>query len=110
MSNIHQANAQANGWEFEYAAALFLFLKYSHLIKEIGVEKDEDIRITKNDGHFIVAQAKSSLETKEIFEKSHYKEVYKSLLSLSETGLNNIDKYIIITNHRNPFGNESTNF
>lgn len=107
MSNKHQANAQANGWNFEYAAALFLFLEYSKTIKAIGLEKDEDIILLKNNGHYIVAQAKSSLENKKIYEESHYPEIKKSLLSLSDVKLENIDKYVAINNFRDPFGKDS---
>lgn len=105
----HQANAPSNGWIFEYAAALFLFLQYSQITQEIGVEKDDDIIIKKADGHYIVAQAKSSLENDDIYSKSHHQAIKNSFRTLSDTGIDDavVDEYITINNFRNPFGEDS---
>lgn len=109
MSNNHQANAVSNGWNFEYAAALFLFLQYIAEIDEIGIEKEEDIVLKLKNQHHVVAQSKSSLETDEIYNKSHYSEIHKSLDTLNSASieLDNIDEYISINNYRKPFGNDS---
>ena len=103
-SRDRNAYGQSNGWLFEYAAALFLFIKNVGAVKEIGLEKGEDIVIKKKDDHFIVAQAKSTVVMEDIYRNSQYDNIYKSLESLSDVTIEQVDEYIMINNYRKPFG------
>lgn len=45
LTNKYSANASANGYEFEYAAALIIYLEHIKTVKFFGVEKKDDIYI-----------------------------------------------------------------
>lgn len=93
-----------NGWNFQVAAAIYIFLNYLKDTKVIGLEKSEDIEIVLNNGKTLFAQAKSSLVPDNIENKAHYTEIYESLRTLE--GRVNVEKLIIIFNFYKPFGKD----
>lgn len=107
MARTSDAVGQSNGWLFEYAAGLFLFLKNISTVKQIGLEKGEDIVIKKKDNHYIVAQAKSTIVPEDIYRNAQYDNIFKSLDTLSKVTLDSVDEYIMINNFRRPFGNDT---
>lgn len=107
MGNVHQANGSSNGWLFEYAAGLFLFLSFIGNVKQIGLEKDEDIVLIKNDNKKVVAQAKSTLSVHDIYHTGQYNNLYNSLNTLSSQNNPDVDELIMINNFRKPFGEDT---
>ena len=106
LINRYSANASANGYEFEYAAALMIYLEHIKTVKFFGVEKKEDIYLELINGNKIYAQAKSSLESDAI-ASTHFDEIFESLRTLSE---NNEDasKLISVFNFFRPFGSNDS--
>ena len=106
--NQHSVPHLVNGWNFQVAAAIYIFLNFLEEAKEIGLEKREDIELKLSDGSSILAQAKSSLVPEQIQNEEHYTEIYKSLKTLSDKSNNSIEirKLISIFNYYKPFGND----
>ena len=106
LTNRYSANASANGYEFEYAAALIVYLEHIKMVKFFGVEKKDDIYLELINGNKIYAQAKSSLEADAI-ASTHFDEIFESLRTLS---VNNEDanKLISIFNYYRPFGSKDS--
>jgi hypothetical protein len=98
-------NAITNGFEFQYAAAIYIFLKYTREIQKIGLETGEDIEaILKNDQR-IFAQAKSSNDGNALYSDDHTSTITDSLKTLSHNK-GNIRELISIFNFHKPFGNK----
>lgn len=102
LTNKYSANATANGFEFEYAAALLIYLENIRNADSFGVEKKDDIYLKLKNGDKIYGQAKSSLEPDRIAE-NHFDDIIESIRTLSE---NNDDaiKLISIFNYFKPLG------
>lgn len=108
--NESQATAILNGWEFQYAAALFLLIDNISTYKSVGFEKKEDVVLNRKNNSIDYAQAKSSSSENEIFDLNHYAEIYKSIDTLSKKDHSNCCQSIIIFNYRNPFGDDRKDF
>lgn len=86
-------NAITNGFEFQYASAIYIFLKYAREIQKIGLETGEDIEaILKNDQR-IFAQAKSSNDGNALHIDDHTSTVVNSKLIFEK-----IKKSIMLVN------------
>jgi len=98
-------NAITNGFEFQYASAIYIFLKYAREIQKIGLETGEDIEaILKNDQR-IFAQAKSSNDGNALHIDDHTSTVVNSMKTLSKHQ-GNIRELISIFNFHKPFGSK----
>ena len=95
LTNKYSANASANGYEFEYAAALIIYLEHIIMVKFFGVEKKDDIYLELINGNKIYAQAKSSLEADAI-ASTHFDEIFESLRTLSENIKSSKSNHLII--------------
>lgn len=106
LTNKTSANAVANGFEFEFAAALLIYLEHLKEAKLIGTEKKDDIYLVLKNGDKVYGQAKSSLEADAI-ANTHFPEIIDSLRTLAK---NNDDakKLISIFNFYRPFGDRDS--
>ena len=104
-----RANAVLFGFDFQRNAAIVLMLENIKDLHTIRLEGNyEDIELTLDNGHKILAQAKAV--EKSSFDFSHVREnLKKSLISLSE-GSQKVDaqQLIFITNSPNPFNDEDS--
>jgi hypothetical protein len=101
------ASASLSGWNFQVAAAIYIFLTMIKEVTEIGLEKTEDIELILKNGKVVFAQAKSSLSPDEIELNSHYPEINKAFSTLEGREECLIEKLIIIFNYYKPFGNDA---
>lgn len=92
----NDASASSFGWDFQYNAGIFLFLKYIKNATDIKIEsKLQDIEITLSNGSKILAQAKSAQDYTIASDK---KEKFKdAIISLSRISKNN-NQLIYISN------------
>lgn len=99
-TNASSANAQSNGWTFQYVAALVIYLENMNRAVSFCVEGTDDIVLYLKDGK-IAAQAKSGLSQDSITDL-HFEEIMESIRTLS---LNNDSKELIsISNFHAPLG------
>jgi len=92
------------GWEFQFAAAIHIFLSFVEDVLTIKIEgAEEDIELTLNNNHLIYSQAKC---VSDIEDHSNVKSNFeKAIRTLSKAGSGKaISKLIYITNTNNPFG------
>ena len=101
-TNSSSANAQSNGWTFQYVAALVVFLENMGVAKQFCVEGTEDIVIILNNNEKICAQAKSSLEQDDIVSP-HFDKIMDSIETLSAN--KDAVQLISISNFHKPLGN-----
>lgn len=103
--------AGANGNVFQVEAAIYLYLENINNCKYISVEDADDIRITlKDSNEEIIAQAKSSLDSK--ISANHSSDIYNSFASFSRcknSGVVAIE-YCCVFNYTNPFGDSNFTF
>ncbi|MBQ7642115.1 MAG: hypothetical protein IJS83_06560 [Acholeplasmatales bacterium] len=104
-TNDSSANAQSNGWTFQYVAALVIFLEHMQQAKCFCVEGTDDIVVFLKDDKKICAQAKSSLN-QDIICQIHFESIYESIRTLSVN--NDADKLISVFNYHKPFGNNDS--
>lgn len=109
-NRISQVNHEVFGWDFQYVAALYLFVDDLSCYQAIGFEKKEDIVLLRKDGKYDYAQAKAAYVSDEIKLKSHYSEIVKSLKTLSNKQLENSNTLTCIFNFSNPYGEDSKDF
>lgn len=101
------ASPSLNGWNFQVAAAIYLFLSFMKDVSEIGLEKTEDIELIMKNKKIIYAQAKSSLVSDEIESESHYTEINKAMSTLEGRDNSLIEKLLVIFNYYKPFGKDT---
>ncbi len=105
--NNSSANAQSNGWTFEYAAALIIYLENMNDATSFCVEGSDDIVVCLKNSK-IVAQAKSSLKQDEIIA-NHFSEIIESIRTLAQN--DDAVELISISNFHAPLGqNDSFSF
>lgn len=101
--NSSSANAQSNGWTFQYVAALVVFLENMGLAKQFCVEGTEDIVVILKNNEKICAQAKSGLDQDSIVSL-HFDRIMLSIETLAA----NTDaiQLISISNFHKPLGDD----
>lgn len=104
-TNSSSANAQSNGWTFQYVAALVIFLENMGKATQFCVEGTEDIVVFLKNNEKICSQAKSGLEQDSIV-KYHFDEIIESIRTLS---LNDDAVQLISTfNFHKPLGDDNS--
>lgn len=103
--NNSSANAQSNGWTFQYVAALVIFLENMKKAKCFCVEGTEDIVVILKDEEKICAQAKSSLD-QDLICGIHFDSIYESIRTLSAN--NDSKELISVFNYHKPFGKDDS--
>lgn len=99
--NSSSANAQSNGWTFQYVAALVVFLENMGLAKQFCVEGTEDIVVVLKNNDKICAQAKSGLDQDAIVSP-HFDKIMASIATLSVNS--DAIQLISISNFHKPLG------
>lgn len=100
--NSSSANAISNGWTFQYAAAMIIFLENMNKAQSFCVEGTDDIVVFLKDGK-ISAQAKCGLEQDSIVA-NHFTEIMESIRTLSSTENKDSLELISISNFHSPLG------
>ena len=100
--NSSSANPQSNGWSFQYAAALIIYLENMNCATCFCVEGTEDIIVNLKNGK-IAAQAKCGLEKDSIIAP-HLEEIVDSIRTLSQNS--DADELISISNFYAPLGRD----
>lgn len=96
------------GMDFQTNAAIVLMLENIKEMSTVRVEGEEDIEIQLNDGSFVLAQAKSVVESSTDFNNVRSK-ARKAVETLSEAAEKlNVKELIYITNSPNPFNDEAS--
>lgn len=96
------------GFDFQTNAAIILMLENMAEMDNIRIEGEEDIQIKLNDGTYILAQAKSVVNSSTDFGNVRTK-AKDALKSLSEAAHKlNARELIYITNSPNPFNDEAS--
>ena len=111
------SSPSGNGWEYQKAAAFYLFLKNLRENKSLNAEgPDQDIEITREDDTCYLAQAKSmianypSKDNKSSYSSGANKHLREGISSLKQAYFRNkarkrkCTKFIYISNIRYPFG------
>ena len=98
------------GLDFQTNAAIVLMLENMQELKTIRMEGFEDIEIGLNDGSYILAQAKSIVNSSTDFSNV-LRNLKHAIESLSDSGCEcpSVKKYIYITNSPNPFSEKHLN-
>ena len=95
------------GFDFQTNAAIVLMLENMAEMKSIRVEGDEDIEIQLNDNSFVLAQAKSVVNSNTDFKNVRSK-AKQAVLSLSRSSYRlKARELVYITNSPNPFNQRS---
>lgn len=102
--NASSANAQSNGWTFQYVAALVIYLENMNMAKSFCVEGSDDIVVYLRDDNNIYAQAKCSLN-QDMIIKNHMNEIMESIRTLS--GQSNPKELISVFNFHKPLGDDN---
>lgn len=101
--NSSSANAQSNGWTFQYVAALVVFLENMGLAKQFCVEGTEDIVVILKNNEKICAQAKSGLDQDAIVSP-HFDRIMASIETLSINS--DAIQLISVSNFHKPLGDD----
>ncbi len=103
------AHATVFGFDFQVNAAIILMVENMTELKSLRLEGDsEDIEIELENGHYILAQAKSIQKSSSDF--SHVRENLKKALTSLSDGAKRVpvDKLILITNSPNPLNEDES--
>ena len=104
ITNSSSANAQSNGWSFQYASALVIYLENMNNAEYFCLESTDDIIVGLKEGK-IAAQAKSGLEQDSIVA-NHFKEISESIRTLSAN--DDANELISIFNFHKPLGDNDS--
>lgn len=101
----HNASPSANGWSFQYSAAICMFVRSCPRVKDISVENTEDVIIRRENENVIYGQAKSSLSADQIQNISHLETIKKALKSLGDNEAEHpSERLYVVFNFQKPFG------
>ena len=96
------------GIDFQTNAAIVLMLENIKEMSTIRVEGEEDIEIQLNDGSYVLAQAKSVVDSSTVFSNVRSK-AKKAVTTLSEAAEKlKVRELIYITNSPNPFNDDAS--
>lgn len=95
-----------NGWNFQVAAAIYVFLNYIRDAEKIGLEKTEDAEIVLKNGKTVFVQAKSALNPDDIEQKSQFSAIKKALKTLEGRDDSEVERLLVLFNFFKPFGNK----
>lgn len=104
----NDASASSFGWNFQYNAGIFLFLKYSDDVLTVEIENDEqDIVLELRGGKHLYAQAKSVQDYSVLDAGDKNAKIKDAIVSLSNTAAKDIDgQFIFISNIKEPIVDE----
>lgn len=104
----NDASAASFGWNFQYNAGIFLFLKYADDVTNVEIENDmQDITLQLKSGECIYAQAKSAHDYSELDVGDKTIKIKDAIISLSNTALKDSNGFFIyISNIKEPIKDE----
>ena len=96
----NDASASSFGWNFQYAAGIFLFLNYADDTTKVIMESEkQDIELVLFEDKHIYAQAKSAQDYTAINASNKNKKIKDALISLINTfGKNSDGQFIYVSN------------
>lgn len=102
------ANSVLFGFDFQSNAAIVLMIENMADLETIRIEGEEDIEIGLNDGSFVLAQAKSVVNSSTDFDNVRQKGK-KAMESLSEASQRlNVRRLVYISNSPDPFKDDAS--